>query len=231
LRWNEAWLKRPAATRASHAQGTTDAERNDEQLAELARLARRTGEDGAERWVCQVTELGKGTTPLHPADPRHYLGDLWRGNVGLRPLLEGVSIATFNWVQRKRKGVAFPVIVPAAPPKTPDVKLGIAEGERVRVRSKAEIEQTLNARFRNRGLWFDQEMLRFCGGEYRVASRVSRLIEERSGAMIELSTPCIILEGVTASAEYQGFGAQNEAIFWREAWLTRAPRDGDTTPA
>jgi hypothetical protein len=178
-------------------------------------------EDGSERYVCQVTELGKGTSPLRPADPRHYLRDLWRGNVGLRPLLEAVSIATFNWVQQKRGGVTFPAIMPAAPGPTPNVRLGLVPGELVRVRSKREIEHTLNAQYRNRGLWFDGEMLRYCGGEYRVVSRVTRVIEERTGKMISLSNPCIILDGVTASAEYQAFGAQNETIFWREAWLAR----------
>jgi hypothetical protein len=224
IRWSEAWLRRPDHARANgNGVGGSAVATNGQRELDLASCARRIEEDGSERYVCQVTELGKGTTPLRASDPRHYLRDWWRGNVGVRPLFVGVSIAMFNWVQHKRGGVTFPTIMPAAPARTPDVQLGLAPGELVRVRTKREIEQTLNAKFRNRGLWFDNEMLRFCGGEYRVASCVTRLIEERSGKMLELSNPCIILEGVTASAEYQAFGAQNEAIFWREAWLTRAP--------
>jgi hypothetical protein len=229
IRWNEAWLKRPgdaqATDRDAPAVVASPPRRRD---LDLMQCTRRVAADGSERYVCQVTELGKGTTPLRPADPRHYLRDLWRGNIGLWPLLEGVSIAAFNWVQRKRKGVPFPAIMPAAAGATPDVRLGLVPGELVHVRTKREIEPTLNASYRNRGLWFDGEMLRFCGGQYRVLSRVTKLIEERSGKMITLSNPCIILEGVTASAEYQAFGAQNETIFWREAWLARA---GDETPS
>jgi hypothetical protein len=222
IRWNEAWLKRPSnAAAKENGDGRAVVSRTGRRELDITKCARRMAEDGSERYVCQATELGKGTTPLRPVDPRHYLRDLSRGNVGLRPLLEGVSIAMFNWVQQKRKGVPFPAIMPAARGPTPAVDLGLAPGELVRVRTKREIEQTLNAQSRNRGLWFDNEMLRYCGGEYRVAVRVTRVIEERSGKMISLANPCIILDGVTASAEYQGFGAQNEAIFWREAWLTR----------
>jgi hypothetical protein len=91
----------------------------------------------------------------------------------------------------------------------------------VRVKPKRAIEPTLNAKSRNRGLWFDAEMLRYCGGTYRVLARVERLIEERTGKMLHLASPCIILDGVTASGEYQGLCAQNESIFWREIWLER----------
>ena len=87
---------------------------------------------------------------------------------------------------------------------------------------KAAIEATLSSGSRNRGLWFDGEMLRFCGGTYQVASRVERLIDERSGRLIELRNPCVILDGVTASGEYLAFCPQNEAILWREIWLERA---------
>jgi hypothetical protein len=224
LRWNEMWLKRPNGAPAKiHGEREPAAARRTTEL-DLANCARRIADDGTERYVCQVTELGKGTTPLRASDPRHYARDLWTGNVRLRPLFEGVSIAMFNWVQQRRKGVMFPMISPSAQSgvATPKITLGLEPGELVQVRTKREIEQTLNEGFRNRGLWFDSEMVRFCGGEYRVASRVTRLIEERTGKMLHISNPCVILEGVAASAEYQAFGAQNEPIFWREAWLARA---------
>ena len=53
---------------------------------------------------------------------------------------------------------------------TPHAVLNLQPGELVRIKSKHEIEQTLNAQFKNRGLWFDKEMTRFCGGNYRVRS-------------------------------------------------------------
>jgi hypothetical protein len=189
--------------------------------ADLQRLAQRDDGTGAVRYVCQVTELGAGTTPLAPADPRPYLRDLLRGNVRLRPLVAGVAIALFNWVQRKRGGIAYPHYTPTAGSKSPLGVLGLVPGEVVRVKSKKEIEPTLNSRSRNRGLWFDAELLRFCGGEYRVLASVHRLIEEQTGRMVQISNPSIILDGVVASGEYSGFCAQSEAILWREIWLER----------
>jgi len=219
LRWHEAWLQRPAAASAA----TPAPARARLTEADLARLAERRGEDGTPRWICQVTELGRGTARISGANPRHYLRDLATGNIRLAPLLEGCAIAMFNWVQRRRRGARYPVYTPAAEGHTPTEALDMRPGERVRVRSRQEIERTLNARRRNRGLWFDGEMLRFCGGSYRVGARVTRLIEEQTGKLIELGTPCLVLDGVRASGEYLGFCAQHEAIFWREIWLERLP--------
>lgn len=219
LRWNEAWLTRAdVAAEAIKPQGALPLRLGE---SDLVRLAGRADDSGAMRYVCQVTELGAGTTPLAWWDPRHYLRDLVLGNVRLGPLLVGVSLAAFNRVQRARGGVGSINYATLTQPSSPHQVLGLRPGEVVRVRSKLEIEATLNSRSRNRGLWFDAEMVRFCGGEYRVLARVEKVVEESTGKLIHLSNPCIILDGVTASGEYQAFCAQNEAIFWREIWLER----------
>jgi hypothetical protein len=228
LRWKEAWLKRPSIGTAGRRDATVGvapsrpARHGTLDEGDLRRLAQRVAEPGGVFYVCQVTELAAGTTPLAWEDPRHYLRDLVRGNVRLGPLLVGVSVALFNGVQRKRGGVRFPCYNLTERKASPHEVLDLRPGERVRVKRKREIEPTLNSRSRNRGLWFDAEMLRFCGGEYRVLMRVERLIEESTGKLIHLANPCIMLDGVTASGEYLGFCAQNEAILWREIWLTRA---------
>jgi hypothetical protein len=64
-------------------------------------------------------------------------------------------------------------------------------------------------------------MLRFCGGEYKVAAVIERVIVEATGTLKELTIPCIVLEGVTATGEYRGFNPEDEHIFWREIWLER----------
>jgi hypothetical protein len=221
IRWKEAWLRRasddPVSARAATpvAGGTRLGE------ADLSRLASRD-EAGETRYTCQATELAAGTTPLHWGDPRHYLRDVLRGNIRPLPLVTGVSIALFNWVQRRRRGVTFPLRVTSGGTTSPTEALNLQPGESIRVKTKAEIALTLNERNRNRGLWFDVEMLRFCGGRYRVEARAERLIEEQSGRLLTVGNPCIILEGVTASGEYLGFCAQNEAILWREIWLARS---------
>jgi len=233
LLWKEAWLK-PAEARRG-ALGWPDAAVQDTQAPGFAvpadgvpgRGARVDGH-GQISYACQMTEVVRASSPMSWNDPRHYLRDLFLGNVRLVPFLVGVSIEMFNRVQRRfGNGVVYPVIATSGRPTSPHEVLDLRPGDCVRVRTKHEIERTLTAGFRNRGLWFDAEMLRFCGGEYRVATRVQVLIEEKTGKLVNLSTPCIILEGVTASGEYLAFCPQNESILWREIWLERvfpAPR-------
>ena len=166
-----------------------------------------------------------GAAPIAWGDPRHYLRELWYGNIRIRPFLTGVAIASFNWVQRKRGGAGFPSYIVGESKTSPHESLNLQPGERVRVKPKHRIEPTLNAASRNRGLYFDRDMLRFCGAEYTVKARLERVIVEKTGKSIQLTTPCIVLEGVTATGEYLGFNPENEHIFWREIWLERvAPR-------
>ena len=167
---------------------------------------------------------------MRMADPRHYARDLLTGNVRLRPLFIGLAIAFFNRVQRRFGGAVFPRYAPGVTTAPPQDALGLQPGDLVRVKPKSLIEPTLNRASRNRGLWFDRDMIRFCGGEYRVKARVERVIIEKTGELRQLTNSCIILDGVTAIGEYQGFNPENDYIFWREVWLERvAP--SDTLPA
>ena len=54
-------------------------------------------------------------------------------------------------------------------------------------------------------------------------SRLERVIVRDRQDDPESTTPCIVLEGVTATGEYLGFNPENEHIFWREIWLERVP--------
>ena len=97
-------------------------------------------------------------------------------------------------------------------------------GEWVRIKSPDEIRSTLTDKGRNRGLWFDREMLRLCGQVFRVRHRVGRLIDDRTGEMIELSSDCVALEGATCSGEHsvgRWFCVRAIYPYWREAWLER----------
>jgi hypothetical protein len=48
----------------------------------------------------------------------------------------------------------------------------------------------LNTESKNHGLYFDAEMVPFCGNTYRVLQRVSKIINEQIGKMREMKTPC-----------------------------------------
>ncbi len=113
-------------------------------------------------------------------------------------------------------------------------KLDLQVGELVQVRPAEEIFATLNENRKNRGLVFEQEMLRHCGETYRVLARVSRIIDERSGEMIKLTNDCIALEGVTCRGldnRKRMFCPRGPFFYWREAWLQRvnAPTGGAAT--
>ena len=218
LRWKEAWLKRAGSrmplVEVPHAQPRLVE-------ADLYRIARRDEPDGTTRYTCQATELANAGEPIAWGDPRHYIRDWATGNARLQPLLLSVAIMSFNWTQRKRRGVMFPCMAPSTSKSSPSASLGLKVGDRVRVRPKNEIEETLNNRNRNRGLPFDLEMLRFCGAEFRVSGVHDHVVTEGTGLMRQLTVPCIVLEGVRASGEYRAFNPEDEHIFWREIWLER----------
>src|SRR5204863_121328 len=73
---------------------------------------------------------------------------------------------------------------------TPTAELHLQPGEFVQVKSKEEILTTLDQRNRNRGLLFDSEMLRYCGGTYRVLKRVHQIVDEKTGKMLRMKSPC-----------------------------------------
>jgi hypothetical protein len=109
----------------------------------------------------------------------------------------------------------------------------IRQGQLVQVRSKSEIAGTLNAQAKNRGLWFDREMVPFCGHTARVKARVERFIDEGTGELVELKSDCFILDGVVCdSARSDGRWFCPRAIYpwWRVAWLEPV-EEVSTTPA
>lgn len=221
--WKEAWLRRastrqkPAITRAPDSSAGLD----------LGQFTMRIDAETSEsRFVCQLSKLPEATTPTRWNDPRNFLREFLSGNVRIGPLFTFIAILLFNAVQRRFGGVRFPYRAPSPLQTTPHAVLNLQPGELVRIKSKHEIEQTLNAEFKNRGLWFDKEMTRFCGGEHKVRARVNRQIDERTGKMMSFTNPCITLEDVTATGEYHEFAPLDERIYWREIWLERIADEG-----
>jgi len=77
---------------------------------------------------------------------------------------------------------------------------------------------------RNRGLLFDGEMLPFCGKTFRVRRRIERLIDERTGKMVGLTSDCVTLDGAVCSGEQsfaRWFCPRAIYPYWREGWLRR----------
>ena len=128
------------------------------------------------------------------------------GHRGLQPLAGVQQEAASQGPPDRRWQRQYPFVVGKLEKgKTPSDKLDLRPGDLVRIKSKEEIEATLDKTNHNRGLSFDGEMSNYCGRTARVRARVNRLIEESTGEMIDIKSDCIILEGVVCAADYHRF--------------------------
>jgi hypothetical protein len=240
LFWKEAWLTRatgpgsqekPVATHVATkpAGGSAAGFRCDtETLDRATRVPAGEGEGAADRYSCQATEMVRATTPLRWWDPKPYIKDLTSRNVRLDALIRYMIIAAFNAFMRlvwPSQPQVYPYVRGLAGEKTPTGVLNLQPGELVQVRSREEIMRTIDSKRKNRGLSFDVEMAPFCGKTFRVHSRVERIINEKTGAMMKMANPCIILEGVACGgcySRYRLFCPRSIYSYWREIWLKRA---------
>jgi hypothetical protein len=182
--------------------------------------------DGAptETYRCQATEALAASEPLNRYDPRQYLRELITGNVGLARLFR-VAIRAFSVnIQRRFGLLGYLPLPPDGTPRVTGERLGLRPGDLVQVRSREEIAATLNDKGTVRGLWFDWEMIPYCGGTYRVRDRVERFIDDTTGKLIEISSDCVVLDGVVCTGDH----SSNRWLcpraiypYWREAWLRR----------
>ena len=240
LYWKESWLKRVSQGQ-SHPGGmdnesdpSGESDNNDVNHDALVRGTRQADAgEGDGRFRCQATEMLKATTEVRRRDrfdPRFYVKDVTSGNVNLFDFIRFGALAMLNsfltrWFGRQ----CYPYITGLAGDKTPSDELNLRPGELVRVKSKKDIQPTLNRQLRNRGMNFDFEMVPYCGkGPIRVLCRVEKLINEKTGAMMNLKNPCIILDGVTCSGNYltqRMFSPRREYMYFREIWLERFTED------
>ena len=95
----------------------------------------------------------------------------------------------------------------------------------VRVKSHQEILQTVDTENKNRGMYWDAELVPYCGKTFRVLKRVSKIIDEKTAQMMEMKSPCIVLDSVVCQARYSQcrmLCPKSMYPYWREAWLERA---------
>jgi hypothetical protein len=195
-------------------------------------------------YVCQSTQLYTATTALPWWDLRQYAEDVTSGNV--RPSQIAVAFLFFVYHNVAQSGIglgsamrwAYDTFqkVRGGPPypwrggriakgaRTPVAKLDLKAGELVKVRSYVEILETLDQDWRNRGMYFDGELVPFCNGEYSVLRRVETIIDEKTGKMVRLKNDAIILKDVACEARYAKcrlFCSRAIYPYWREIWLER----------
>ena len=253
--WKDAWLARVdtgqatpvARPRASpSSEPPPRATSNGCNEDDIRAATRKAGDsEHASVYVCQATRLPYFSRTLAWWDIRQYFEDWASGNVRLGRLLAGLTYSAYfhlsqagiglgrpmRWLydrlHRSWNGPSFPRragTIPDGQP-TPTIALNLQPGELVRVKSYERILQTLTTTNKNRGMFWDAEMVPYCDQTHRVRSRVTSIIDEKTGRMQEMKSPCIILESVTCQARYSDcrmFCPRGIYPYWREIWLERA---------
>jgi len=231
LYWREEWLEWPdepgtpiSRTSETSAAGVTE--------DELRAATVQDGTDGSDQvsYRCQATESFKASFPF----PRHnylqYVNEVRNKNTTSIAMLRSLSILALNHGLRLSAkllprririgdGMKYPFVRGTGTgERTPT--LGLQPGDMVQVKSRDEIMATLGPDNRNRGMWFDAEMLPFVGRQARVQRHVRRILDEQTGKMVKLSD-CVVLEGIACMGMYRGTCPRAITPYWREAWLTR----------
>ena len=107
--------------------------------------------------------------------------------------------------------------------------MDLKPGELVRVKSYEQILETLDLSASNRGLSFDAELVPYCGKVFRVRTRIERFIDEKTGKMLKMKTPAVILDGAYCQSLYSGkriLCPRAVFLWWREIWLERVSESG-----
>jgi hypothetical protein len=256
--WKEAWLRRIDAQDNSGWVDSKELGRESEAACREPEVWRNAQtpdpNDGEPVYSCQATRLPYATKELAWWDLRQYFEDYLSGNVGLLQILRGALYSAYynlsqagiglgplmRWLYTKISVLLtnkeFPRNtgnIPQGQP-TPTASLNLQPGELVRVKSHQEILKTLNTASKNRGLYWDAEMVPYCGGTYRVLKRVTRIIDEKTGRMQEMKSPCIILDSVVCKSQYSHcrmFCPRSIFSYWREIWLERVGHSPEAASA
>jgi hypothetical protein len=245
LFWREEWLRpvSPEQRRTSAKSGARPARGcTEERLHEATRATLLSAKTPPYR--CQATQLFAASSALTWWDLRQYVYDVRTGNHRFGQVVRVLCLAAtyqlmrlplgyrmfrslYGWLHVRLTGQPPPHVTGIIPQgaTTPVESLGLRAGELVRVKPVNQIAATLNVTNKNRGMLFDVEEVPYCGKSFRVRGRVTRIINERSGCMLSMQSPCIILESVVCQGHYsQGRLLCPRAItpYWRENWLERA---------
>ncbi|MEV7808998.1 hypothetical protein AB0O28_39205 [Microbispora sp. NPDC088329] len=227
--WKTAWLKKVADASAVEPAASPGV-----LLPLLVKNSfKEPAPEGEVRYSCQATELLRAAPVCLPfRDAGQYVTDVRTGNATVWETVRTVFFGLFdryqNFSRRRlprrlwiRGGLTWGWVGPGPNKRTPSGTLDLEPGELVRIKSKAEIIATLGPDRKNRGLGFEEEMAHWCGKTARVQARVERCLDEKTGQMLQMKNPCILLEDVVCKGLYKTNCPREFAPFWREIWLER----------
>jgi hypothetical protein len=242
--WKEAWLTRVDEGRRASGDPAGGGDGRLIRLAAAAVCRPERQRYASPVYSCQATEMPGATTRMSVWDPRQYVEDWISGNASLSQIVSALFLLAYQTVASAGLGFGSPMRAAyelvqifrnrrmsypgrvgrlRRNARTPTVTLELKPGELVRVKDHAEILTTVTEDLVNRGMAFHPEMVPYCAQTFRVAKRVSKVINEKTGQLLELKNPCIVLDG----AECKGFFTKPLLCprgmfpYWREIWLDR----------
>lgn len=244
--WKEAWLKRAdesESVSASPASQRVPDGCSEDDVWAGTHGARMPSSPDQPVYVCQATQLIRASYRLPRWGMQQYIEDYKSGNVGLGRLVmslaflvysnlaeSGLGFGTllrsmYDLIAKMRGRHPYPCRRGHLPPNspTPVGKLNLQVGEMVRIKDHGEILNTVKDTLQNRGMSFHPEMVPYCGKSFRVRQRASRIMNEKTGQIMDLKNDCLVLEGVDCIGKYSTplFCPRACYPYWREVWLER----------
>lgn len=247
IAWKDAWLE-PADETTSVRPPAPIALQHVGKLLKLVEANTQVPSDGSSATVyrCQATQMPFATQSLSVWAPNQYVEDVASGNATVGDVVRvlfflvydtiataGLGLGSFmRWAYDRAQAVIGGSPYPSKPgrlPKnarTPSLTLNLQPGELVKVRAHDDVLDTVSENLVNRGMGFHPEMVPYCDGTYRVSKRLRRIINEKTGQLIELKNGCLVLEGVPCAGRFTKplLCPRGMAPYWREIWLERTER-------
>jgi hypothetical protein len=106
-------------------------------------------------------------------------------------------------------------------PATASASTGLKAGDLVRVRSREEIEATLNDWKELKGCTFMPEMWEYCGTIRRVLKPMARFLDERDYRVNKCKGIVLLEGGICNGTLSLGRCDRCCYLFWREEWLEK----------
>ncbi len=159
---------------------------------------------------CQIQGLERMSEPLGRAEIA------WQFRNRLKRIIRRRLTYLRNWFSERTgsRGMAFTSVVNAT-------DSGLQSGDQVRVKSREEIQATLDRWNQLKRTSFMEEMWPYCGTTQRVMKRVSQFLDERDYRMKKCKD-MVFLEGVICEGT-KDYGRCDRScyFFWREEWLEK----------
>jgi hypothetical protein len=208
--WKEAWLKPVGSSTSTKGSANPKLKPSD-----LVTLASRDGQ-----FFCQSSEILNASSPLPFWQPKQYLWDLTHNRVSFLQWVKSLLIAVYNKIAHVGGFRSWGFVAGPGTQNGTRVSLSLQTGDRVRVKSLAQIKETLDADGKHQHLLFAPAMAEFCGREMRVQNRVDKIILEGTPRQREIKDT-VLLEGATCDGICHRMCPRQSLLFWRECWLEK----------